>query len=875
MMSAITPILTGDIKAGQHAFLTLPVSVEDLQNSRSARNFWIAGEGKALWSASGSSALQMTQHWSDTDRERVTLKAGLLWHSVTRKNSDLGLQAQITNFVPANGHRVELMKVTITNLGPSALRIAPTAAVPIYGRSADNLRDHRHVTSLLHRILCQPHGVLVQPTLTFDERGHRSNTLTYAVLGVEQDGTAPVGFFPVSQDFCGEGGDPAWPEAVVRSRPVAARPGDRGVGYEAMGALRFREVVLTPGRSRAYVLILAILDETEPVEDLVAAYGFEERFDYWLAQTKQYWQKQLDGALFCTGDTRFDLWLRWVALQPTLRRLFGNSFLPYHDYGRGGRGWRDLWQDLLSLLIMDVGDFSPRLLGHFAGVRMDGSNATIIGTQPGEFRADRNNIPRVWMDHGAWPLLTVGLYIDQTGDLRFLLREQTYFKDHLSDRSRHVDETWQPEQGTVLRTAAGEPYLGTVLEHLLIQHLTAFFNAGEHGSILLEDADWNDGLDMASRRGESVAFTALYAGNLRRLADLVLALEGNGTRKVELAEEVLLLLDSLGDAVDYELPAARRQRLDAYFQVIRYGVSGRQVSLTLTDLAQDLNRKADWLTDHLRRREWVRSRAGYGWYNGYYDDDGQRVEGDFPHGTRMTLTAQVFALMGKVASEEQAREIVRAADHYLFDPIVGGYRLNTDFGQVLLSLGRAFGFAYGHKENGAMFSHMAVMYANALYQHGLAREGWRVLESIYQQSQDFSVSRMYPGIPEYFNDRGRGMYPYLTGSASWYLLTMVREVFGVKGVLGDLRLEPQLLANQFDANGQASLRTRFAGRNLTVVYHNDQRLDYGTYRVGSPAVDGQPVAVTGNLESVTLPRALLAGRASDQHVRIDVPLVRR
>ena len=45
----------------------------------------------------------------------------------------------------------------------------------------------------------------------------------------------------------------------------------------------------------------------------------------------------------------------------------------------------------------------------------------------------------------------------------------------------------------------------------------------------------------------------------------------------------------------------------------------------------------------------------------------------------------------------------------------GGYRLNTDFKEEKFDLGRMFGFAYGEKENGAVFSHMAVMYANALY----------------------------------------------------------------------------------------------------------------------------------------------------------------
>ena len=39
MFSALTPLLHGDIKTGQHTFLTAPVSVEDLHNTRSARNF--------------------------------------------------------------------------------------------------------------------------------------------------------------------------------------------------------------------------------------------------------------------------------------------------------------------------------------------------------------------------------------------------------------------------------------------------------------------------------------------------------------------------------------------------------------------------------------------------------------------------------------------------------------------------------------------------------------------------------------------------------------------------------------------------------------------------------------------------------------------
>ena len=77
----------------------------------------------------------------------------------------------------------------------------------------------------------------------------------------------------------------------------------------------------------------------------------------------------------------------------------------------------------LSLLIMDPQGVGEMIEKNFGGVRMDGTNATIIGDGDGNFIADRNGIARVWMDHALWPLMTTKLYIDQTGDLEILLKK--------------------------------------------------------------------------------------------------------------------------------------------------------------------------------------------------------------------------------------------------------------------------------------------------------------------------------------------------------------------------------------------------------------------------------------------------------------------
>ncbi len=478
------------------------------------------------------------------------------------------------------------------------------------------------------------------------------------------------------------------------------------------------------------------------------------------------------------------------------------------------------------------------------------------------------------MDHGAWPLLTIKLYLDQTGDLDFLLREQTYFKDNFIFRSQKTDEAWTPEQGTHLKTASGAEYQGTIIEHILIQHLTPFFNVGEHNNILLEGADWNDGMDMATQRGESVAFSAVYASNLRQLSQLILQLEKLGVTHLAFAVEIKILLDTLNNPIDYQSVAAKQTRLKDYFDICQHTVSGEKVNLTLAEVSADLAHKADWLAHHIASNEWVQNAEGFSWFNSYYDDDGQHVEGDHAKGVRMILTGQVFTLMGEIASDEQAREIVRAVDHYLFDRSVGGYRLNTNFGEICHNLGRAFGFAYGHKENGAMFSHMAVMYAYALYQRGFIQEGFKALDGIYQHSQNFPVSRMYPGIPEYMSSRGRGMYTYLTGSASWYLLTLVTEVFGVRGLMGDLSLTPKLVCAQFNQAGDACFTTLFAGKIIDLCYHNPQHLDYGEYQIDAIKIDGQPVHFSKAGNTILIPRDRIL-QTSATNIHIEISLVQK
>lgn len=873
LMSSITPILHGDIKTDQHHFALAPVTVVDLHNTRSARNFWVYVHGKGAFSATGNSARQNSLKFTDEDKSERTVEAGPLWHKLIYYEPLCSLTFEITSFVPANDDMAELMCVSIINSGEDNVTFTPTSAIPLYARSADNIRDHRHVTSLVNRVTSLNYGIAVKPEIIFDERGHKYNDIIYYTIGADEGGKPPIGSIPSLRDFIGSAGTLDWPEAVVSNLSPDAFSDRNPDGVEYVGALRFEDCTLKPGQRKSYILITGICDRLGTIDEIRDKYCSIEKFDDALKDNKRYWEGLSDETTFSSGLDNFSEWMRWVSIQPVLRKIYGCSFLPYHDYGRGGRGWRDLWQDCLSLILLDPNDVRQILVDNFGGVRVDGTNATIIGTKPGEFIADRNNIARVWMDHGTWPYLTTRLYIDQSGDFSILFEKQSYFKDALIFRAASRDEAWDPDYGVKQRCHDGSVYEGTLLEHILVQHLTSFFNVGEHNIILLEGADWNDTLDMARERGESTAFTAFYGSNLIGLAELLTETEKKlGTRDIEVFEELAMLLDTLDSSPDYGSVDYKRSLLKKYLSKVSTGISGRTIKVSIRELADDLKAKGEWIFDHVRKHEYITTRDGDAFFNGYYNNDGQRVDGEFPDGIRMNLTAQVFTTMFGLADTEQTKASNLSCRKYLKDPVTGGYRLNTPLGPNKLNFGRGFAFAYGEKENGSTFCHMAVMYMNALYRRGFAKEAYDIFKSLFELSGNYPVSGIYPGIPEYFNSDGKGMYHYLTGSASWLLMTVLTQMYGIRGEFGDLVIEPKLLAQQFTSDGHASCSTSFGGRRITVNYINPKALDYGVYKVTRIRICGEDhCEYLYTDSSARIPGNNIAG-CNDQDINIDILL---
>ncbi|MCU0650935.1 MAG: cellobiose phosphorylase, partial [Candidatus Omnitrophica bacterium] len=803
ILSSIGPNLSGDIKRDNDHFLTVPASAEDLRSSPLCRReFFIKAGGKVYRLSEGKVIAQET---------------GILYQKLDKQLGSL--EVNILNFVPS-GAAAEVMQISVSNNGKKPVEITATSFIPLFGRSEKNLRDHRHVSSLLNRIELNKYGIFLKPTMVFDEKGHSINNTIYYCQGYQDNSLAPEGQFPTLDMFYGQG-DIFHPDAIEKDIEPAANYRPEFDGKEACAGLKFRKKILRPGETSKYVLILGIEEKKADINKTFERLRTPALIQKAFSSAFEGWQDYLSGLSFDFGDPQYNGWLVWVKLQPTLRRLFGCSFLPHFDYGKGGRGWRDLWQDALALLQTEPDAAKKIIEKSFNGVRLDGSNATII-TADG-FLADRNKISRVWMDHGVWPYMTLRQYINRSADLDVLLRKAGYFRDHQLWRAAKSDPDFRQDD-FMQRDRSGRKISGTILEHVLVQNCVQFFNVGSHNIIRLENADWNDGLDMAADKGESVAFSFMYAHNLADLCFFLRELKKKHN-SVSVLTELLNLLDSIKDPIDYDSPSAKQKRLARYFKAIEHP-SGKYVSIPIDRLIIDLESKAEHMSKWLSGHEWLRE----GFFNGYYDNKGIRVDGKRDTGMTMMLASAVFSIMSGLASSKQITAIWRSINLHLKDKKLGGFRLNTDLRKPAMDLGRAYGFAYGDKENGAFFSHMNVMLANALYSRAFVGEGKEVMDSIYAMATS-DKSQIPAGLPEYFNNSGRGLYLYLTGSASWYIHTLLEQVLGITYKMGNLVLKPGLMRSNF-AGGAIAVQTTSSGKKLSMVFHSPKtgtgpfRLEY-------------------------------------------------
>ncbi|MCF7925334.1 MAG: cellobiose phosphorylase, partial [Candidatus Izimaplasma sp.] len=354
LKASITPSLNGSLNIDQNTFFLLPTSNEDSHNSLMNRNVYLNVNDAFIWSITGNTPHQMIH------QDQVKLEGDFLIHKITRQNELF--ESSIESFISSKDN-IEYHKFRVTNNNNQSLTIKPVLNVPMYNRSADNIRDHRHVSSLFNRATLHPTGMTNQPTFLFDEEGHHKADHRYDIQFFTTS-TSVKNYWPILEEFIGEGYNLLSPNVVTNNNVSSYKSDDTVTGYELTGGFEFEPITLK--KNDTFELIFALGINSQLNQKPLS----QEVYDEHKAATLEYWQELLQQLTCDMKDNNYTAWLKWVTIQPTLRRLYGNSFLPHHDYGKGGRGWRDLWQDQLSLILMDSTTVREALINNFKGVRI-------------------------------------------------------------------------------------------------------------------------------------------------------------------------------------------------------------------------------------------------------------------------------------------------------------------------------------------------------------------------------------------------------------------------------------------------------------------------------------------------------------------------
>ncbi len=879
LKSYLTPEMKGDILLNFYKYLTIPKSTEDLHHSKDGRNFWLNIKDKGVWSCTGVSAENNLRTAMRTDTDEVEIEAGIGWIKTKRINTEYKVKSEMTVFIPSNDDPVELIKLEVTNFGNELIELNSSYAVALYGRTTENLRDHRDVSTLCNRLVPNKYGIILHPIMIHDERRAYQNPTRYCVLGYEGDGTRAAGGFGRMYDYIGENGSMEAPEAVYTNKPSQKFEEMNLTGEEAVGAIKFDNVRIDPGETHSFIIIEGITEEEHLIEDWVKKYNTSVKFDLTLSETKKFWQDYVDSVKFEFPDKELNKFLKWVNFQPFLRKVFGSSYLPDYGYGTGKRYWRELWQDLLAIIIADPYGTKKDIMNNYNGVKLDGSNATLVGDNPGEF-AHRSGLGRTWSDHGVWPYFTTRLYMDLTGDLDILFEKAFYFKDHITRRGKGTDRSWTADYGLKQKTNSDVVYMGTVLEHLLVQNLTSFYNVGVHNITLLEAGDWDDTMDMARENGETVQFSAFYAANLLGICECLEKLVRSGVKTIEVYEEMLTLFDTLPgqNKIDYGDYRQKQGRLQHYYDILDKGLTGNLAELDIQQAIADLKAKAEFAIKLVNEQEYITVDDKFSFYNAYYTDTMERLGGvNASGGINISLTPQAYLMVLGLTGQKRAREIHQSINKFLRNDF-GGYILRSDhkdYGLIDI-MGRGFGLAFKTRENGGQYNHMAVKYMNGLYTNDLVKEGYEVFSTITGFCMNSEVSRIFPGVPASIDSKSaRGSYNYLTGSGSWLIFSIITEMFGVKPNLGDLNIYPKLVRDQFKSEKEIKINFIYLEKKITLAIKNQDGLDWGEYKLGRVLFNGKSLEADCFFEEnafVKLSKAFFEQKAEAENL-IQIELV--
>ncbi|WP_426370198.1 GH36-type glycosyl hydrolase domain-containing protein [Pseudocolwellia sp. HL-MZ7] len=214
------------------------------------------------------------------------------------------------------------------------------------------------------------------------------------------------------------------------------------------------------------------------------------------------------------------------------------------------------------------------------------------------------------------------------------------------------------------------------------------------------------------------------------------------------------------------------------------------------------------------------------WYGRGITDDNvvfgikEDVEG------RIYLNPQSWSILSGAADKDKISSMLNEVEQQLSTPF-GDMMLAPSYTKMRDDVGRLTQKHPGVSENGAVYNHAAIFYAYSLYSIHKSDEAFDILKKMLPTLDDVEKRGQLPNyIPNYYRgaykqfpeQAGRSSQLFNTGTVAWFQRCIVEGLCGLKGVKGELVIDPQL-PNHWN---EMTISRSYLGADFNVeIFRND------------------------------------------------------
>jgi cellobiose phosphorylase len=537
------------------------------------------------------------------------------------------------------------------------------------------------------------------------------------------------------------------------SNPIAVERGkcsnELAVGWAPFAGLHIN-LTLAPGKEQEVVFVLGYGEKWGEEKKYFVKYKDGKSVGKELENLMRYWDESLGKFGAKTPDAAVNSMVNiWNQYQCRTTFNWSRS-ASYYESGIGrGMGFRDSNQDTLGFAHQIPGKVRERL-------------KDISATQFPEGRANHQYSPLTKKGNGEgfgddhlWLIQAVANYVKETGDIAFLEEKIPY-----NDGST-----------------------GALWEHLRKALDYSWKNTGWKDLPKIENADWNDCLNLKGPNGKAVS--------------------------VMVAEMFVMMAGLMGDLADR---CGRAQEAGGYRE------RGAEMKRRINESCWDGE-----------------------WYLRAIDDAGRPFGSKADPEGKIWLESNSWAVLSGTADEARGTACMDSVEKHLatkngivlFWPAFGVY--HPEFGYVSV-------FPKGLKENAAIFCHTNpwAMVAEAML--GRGEKAFRYYKAILPHASNsradvrwtepYVYSQMIAGKEH--KDFGQAKNSWLTGTASWNFVAISQYILGVRPEFDGLVVNPCIPPTW----KSFTVRRVFRGATYLISVKNPNAVEKG---VAKMTVDGREV----------------------------------